>query len=91
MPESPWPPTRFGACAISLKNINQETATYMPKILPRLLKEFRFEATIGTGIIDLHGFELRDMRLVDAANEVGGEVRPLMIPIPPVNEARVDL
>jgi hypothetical protein len=91
MPESPWPPTRFGACTISLKNITQETATYMPKILPCLLKEFRFEATIGSGIIDLDGIKLCDMRLVDAANEVGGEVRPLVIPIPPVSEARVDL
>ena len=63
----------------------------MPKVLPRLLKEFRFEATIGTGIIDLDGIELCDMRLVDAADEIGGEVCLLVIPIPPVSEARVDL
>ena len=71
LPESPWPPTGFGACTISLQDVTQKTATYMLKILPCLLKEFRLEATIGTGIVRLDALELCDMRLVNAANEVG--------------------
>jgi hypothetical protein len=71
--------------------MTQETAIYMPKILPGLLEEFRFEAPMGTRIVDLDGIELCDMRLVNAANEVGGKVHLLVIPIPPVSEARIDL
>jgi hypothetical protein len=43
----------------------------MSKILPGLLEEFHLEAAIGTRIVGLDGIEQCDMRLVNAADEVG--------------------